>query len=106
MNNIMTNNDIKELTNFLYKYGVEYEVVGDRVVADEVKLGNKSISKLPDSFGNLICNDFSLSYNILTSLPDSFGNLICERLFLDNNKLTQLPVNIGNLQCEYLYLYN
>jgi hypothetical protein len=102
----MTNNDLKELTNFLDKCHVNYKIVENRVQADAVKLANKSISKLPDSFGNLMCNDLSLSYNILTSLPDSFGNLICKRLFFSDNKLTQLPVNIGNLQCKYLYLHN
>lgn len=63
----MTNNDIKELTDFLDKYHVEYEVVGDRVVADRVMLANRSISKLPYSFGNLTCRYLSLHHNPLTS---------------------------------------
>lgn len=102
----MTNNDIKELTDFLDKYHVNYKIVENRVEAATVKLANKSISKLPDSFWNLICNDLSLSYNQLTSLPYGFGDLKCERLFLSNNNITQLPESFGNLQCEYLYLDN
>ena len=122
----MTKNDIKELTDFLTKYGVDHKVVGDRVVAGAVNLDDRGITQLPDSIGRLTCerlyldnNNLTqlpesighlkskclfLSRNNITSLPESFGNLKCNCLWLDGNNITSLHVNIGNLQCEYLNL--
>ncbi len=101
-----TNNTIKELTDFLDKYGAKYKVVGDIVKAGKVVLNFWGIKSLPDNFGDLKCNRLYLSYNELTSLPDSIGNLKCKELWLDNNKLTSLPDNFGDLKCRALYLYN
>ena len=84
----MTNNDIKELTDFLDKYHVNYKIVENRVEADTVDLVNKSISKLPESIGNLTCDVLYLQYNQLTSLPASIVNLKCDYLYLYNNPLT------------------
>lgn len=82
------NNNIKELTDFLDKHGVKYEVVGDRVVANEVHLGTRGITQLPASIGHLRCEYLSLLDNELTSLPESIGNLKCKELYLSNNNLT------------------
>lgn len=103
---IMPKCDIKELTNFLDKYDVDYEVVGDRVVAKEVDLCSRGITQLPDSIGYLQCESLLLHSNNLTSLPVSIGNLKCEGLYLYNNSLTSLPDSFGNLKCEYLDLSN
>lgn len=100
MNN--TNNEIKELTNFLDKFDVEYKVVGNRVEADKVDLAFESITHLPESIGNLKCKELYLESNDLTSLPDSFGKLKCEKLHLYNNRLTSLPKSFRNLKCKYL----
>ena len=106
MNN-NTNNALKELTDFLDTYDVDYEVVGDRVVAEDVELDHRGIPQLPDSIGYLQCQCLYLSNNKLTSLPDNFGNLKCRRLSLSNNQLTQLPESIGNLTGKELHLsYN
>lgn len=97
------NNDSKELTDFLDKYGV-YKVVDNRVDADKAMLAFRCITQLPESIGNLNCKELILSYNNLTSLPDNAGNLKCKCLYLHNNNLTQLPESIGNLKCAYLSL--
>lgn len=80
-----TNDEVKELTDFLDKYGVDYKVVGDSVVAEEVDLANREITQLPNSIGNLNCKCIDLRNNKITSLPSSFGNLKREYLYLDNN---------------------
>jgi Leucine-rich repeat (LRR) protein len=85
MSNTHTTNEIKELTDFLDKYGVDYKVVGDSVVAEEVDLANREITQLPNSIGNLNCKCIDLRNNKITSLPSSFGNLKREYLYLDNN---------------------
>ncbi len=101
------NNEIKELTDFLDKYGVKYRVVGDRVESDIVLLSHKAITQLPDSIGKLKCKYLSLINNNLTSLPDSFCEITCEDLSLSNNNLTSLPDGFGSLKCKYLWLdYN
>jgi hypothetical protein len=100
----MTNNDLKELTNFLDNYGVYYKVVENSVVADTVNLDDRGITQLPESIGHLKSRCLFLSRNNITSLPESFGNMKCNCLWLDGNNITSLHVNIGNLQCEYLNL--
>ena len=116
----LTNNVIKELTDFLDKYDVEYKIVEDRivvyhtvffeyrVVAEEVILCFNDITQLPESIGYLTCDHLYLNDNKLTSLPDSIVNLQCKSksLWLDGNKLETLPDNIGELQCKDLTLNN
>lgn len=102
----MKNLDIKELTDFLDKYGVEYKVVGNRVEADTVDLAFRGITQLPDSIGNLKCNRFDVSFNQLTSLTDSICSLQCDHLYLHDNNITQLPESFWNPKCKYLDLYN
>lgn len=85
---MMTKNDINELTDFLDKYGVDYEVVGDRVLSNTVNLDDRGITQLPDSIGNLKCLDLCLNNNKLEHLPDGFEHLQCEYLYLFYNPLT------------------
>lgn len=102
----MTNNDLKELTNFLDKYNVKYEVIGDSVVADTVNLDGRGITHIPDSIWYLKCKSLWLHDNNLTSLPDNIWSIQCEYLSLNDNNLTSLTDSFGNLKCEGLYLYN
>lgn len=127
MENLELNKDIKELTEFLSP-DVAYEVVGDRVVAEEVDLSNFGITQLPESIGRLQCDRLylydnqltslpdsfvdlkgeylDLGYNQLTSLPESIGRLQFDSLGLSDNNLTSLPDSFGDLKCKDLYLYN
>lgn len=81
------NKDIKELTDFLDTYDVDYiirfssdidfldthdikyktEIEKGRVVAEEVDLSGLDIEKLPDSISYLECKELDLSNNKLTS---------------------------------------
>ena len=91
----------QELTDFLDKYNVKYNLKSDCVeVEGYLCLSNNSLTSLPESFGNLkIGGGLSLCNNSLTSLPESFGNLqIGGNLYLDNNSLTSLPESFGNLK--------
>ena len=92
---------MKDLTEFLDKYGVKYTRDGDTVeVGGNLHLGYNQLTSLPESFGNLkVGGDLHLCYNKLTSLPESFGNLkVGGDLYLYNNQLTSLPESFGNLK--------
>lgn len=105
MENLELNKDIKELTEFLSP-DVAYEVVVDRVVAEEVDLSNFGITQLPESIGRLQCDRLYLYDNQLTSLPESIGRLQFDSLGLSDNNLTSLPDSFVDLKCKDLYLYN
>ena len=94
-------NQFQELTDFLDKYNAKYTVKSDCVeVEGDLLLFAKSLTSLPESFGNLkISGHLYLDGNSLTSLPESFGNLKIGRgLALSNNLLTSLPESFGNLK--------
>lgn len=91
---IMTNNDLKELTYFLDKYNMKYEVVGDSVVADTVNLDGRGITHIPYSIWYLKCKSLWLHDNNLTALPASIGSLECESLYLYNNPLTSESIEL------------
>jgi leucine-rich repeat protein SHOC2 len=77
----------------------------DRV--SELDLGDKQLSRLPDSIGNIsTLKRLNLTGNGFTKLPDSIGNLThLTRLFIEDNHLTYLPESIGNLtNLAYLFL--
>ena len=93
---------MKDLLDFLDKYNIEYTVDGDSVIAGDVYLENRGITKLPESIGTLKCRALNISSNKLTSLPESIWNLKCPGLYLENNNLTSLPEAIGNLKCQGL----
>jgi len=85
---------MKDLTEFLDKYGVKYTIDGDTVkVGGNLYLDNNQLTSLPESFGNLkVGGDLYLYYNQLTILPESFGNLkVGGNLSLDNNQLKDTP---------------
>ena len=68
---------MKELTDFLDKYGVEYTIDGEHVlVPGDVRLHCPKLTHLPESFGKLrVGGGLHLYCPKLTHLPESFGNL-------------------------------
>ena len=92
---------MKELTDFLDKYGVEYTIDGEHVlVPGDVRLICPELTHLPESFGNLkIGGGVYLTCPKLTRLPESFGNLkVGGGVYLICSKLTHLPESFGNLK--------
>ena len=71
-------------------------------IKDSLKLSQLGLSKLPESFGDLIIDgDLDLNNNQLTSLPESFGSLTVKgHLDLGNNQLTFLPESFGSLTVD------
>ncbi len=76
---------MKELTDFLDKYGVEYTIDGEPVfVPGDLEIEDQELTRLPESF---------------VGLPESFGNLkIGGSVYLRCPKLTHLPESFGNLK--------
>jgi len=86
--------EMKDLTEFLDKYGVKYTINGDTVeVGGDLSLYSNQLTSLPESFGNLkVGGNLYLNSNQLTSLPESFGNLkVGGDLYLNNNQLKETP---------------
>ena len=66
-------------------------------------LNNCNISKLPPSFGVLVCSGYlDLSYNKLKSLPESFSEItVASRrnlVLIGNPQLTGVPENFPNVK--------
>ncbi len=69
------------------------------ITLESLSLTNNSISKLPNSIGNLINLKFlSVSGNKITELPLSIGKLTqLDYLILTDNHITELPEEVFSL---------
>jgi hypothetical protein len=117
---------MKELTDFLDKYNVQYIVDNGNVIADEIDLSyceiielpknfhlikcdvinlyKNRISKLPENFHLLKCSNINLSHNKIIKLPENFHLLKCDTIRLSNNIINKLPENFSLIKCSYLDL--
>ena len=98
------NNDIilKETTKYLSKYRHKYNIEGNYIIIDKIKLRFHNMVSLPDCFGNIITNIIGLHNNNIVSLPKSFSTIRCNVIHLSNNKLTSLK-NLGYVKKVVCY---
>jgi hypothetical protein len=95
---------MKELTDFLDRYDIDYTIDNGYVVANEIDLSFKNISELPDNFHLIKCNNFYLGGNEISELPENFHLIRCNSISLYNNRISKLPENIHLLKCNNLNL--
>jgi hypothetical protein len=95
---------MKELTDFLDKYNVQYIVDNGNVIADEIDLSYNKITVLPENLHLIKCTYLRLNDNKIKKLPENFHLIKCDVLDLSWNEISELPDNFHLIKCRNLDL--